>query len=161
MAASLLGGAAHHVLPCTFASPHVSMAVRHCRSARHHRVQLACAFFGGVGGWGVGVCLVYARCQVPPVCSSSSGVCTACADGVCDGACLFYCVCVHIPTTSQSWRAMESMVDKGLVKSLGVSNINAAQLKELIQHVQCSIATPSTPFHHLHPPALQQSRSLT
>ncbi|MCJ1304999.1 hypothetical protein MMC08_007812 [Hypocenomyce scalaris] len=49
----------------------------------------------------------------------------------------------HVPT----WRAMESLVDSGKVRSIGVSNFNVDKLKVLLPHVRIPISTNQVEAH--------------
>ena len=61
------------------------------------------------------------------------------------------------PTIGDTWSAMENLVKKGLVKTIGVANFNAALLLQLLQ---TATIKPSVNQIELHP-RLQQSRLLS
>lgn len=46
-----------------------------------------------------------------------------------------------------TWRAMEECVDKGLVRSIGVSNFNSQQLKRLMEHCRIKPVTNQIEAH--------------
>ncbi|GMI45239.1 hypothetical protein TrCOL_g4006 [Triparma columacea] len=60
------------------------------------------------------------------------------------------------PTIHETWAAMESLVEKGLVKNIGVANFNAALLLQLMQKATIKPCVNQIELH----PRLQQSRLL-
>ena len=60
----------------------------------------------------------------------------------------------NCPTIQQTWAAMENLVEKGLVKNIGVANFNAALLLQLLQTAKIKPAVNQIELH----PRLQQSR---
>nr|XP_054773594.1 aldose reductase-related protein 2-like [Lytechinus pictus] len=60
---------------------------------------------------------------------------------------------VHFPTSAvnlDTWRVMESLVDKGLVRNIGVSNFNQSQMKRVLdlppKHPIANLQIESHPF---------------
>lgn len=67
---------------------------------------------------------------------------------------------VHWPrraTMEATWRAMESLLEEGLTRAIGVSNFGPAHLDELLRHAEVPPAVDQVEFHpHLQQPELQR-----
>ncbi len=54
-----------------------------------------------------------------------------------------------VPPFNETWAAMEELVDRGLVKSIGVSNFSPEKIKAILEHARIRPAVNQVSQHDL------------